>query len=256
MLIVVGFTSLVMTNAYAARGMKLEDHDAQVRTDIETHDGDMTTEHDALSSEHDTLIGDHVFLDGKLNQIISDIGRIGVCPEPGACPGAVPKTGSTINVSAGEDGNLQKGVEWPDSRLTDNADGTITDNLTCLIWDKQAIRVGLQNWLYALAFCNGLAANGAGNGLYDSSVAGDWRLPNVRELFSLIDFSQHTGNDMLPPGHTFQNVSSSGAYWTSTSRARVPDTFAWTVAMNDDSRVVSNQDKDGIGHVWCVRGGP
>jgi hypothetical protein len=60
----------------------------------------------------------------------------------------VPKTGQTtcwdehgepINCEGtGQDGELQKGVPWPDPRFTDNADGTVTDNLTGLIWLRNA----------------------------------------------------------------------------------------------------------------------
>ena len=37
---------------------------------------------------------------------------------------------------AGQDGELQAGVNWPTPRFTDNGDGTVTDNLTGLIWLK------------------------------------------------------------------------------------------------------------------------
>ena len=60
----------------------------------------------------------------------------------------VPKTGQTTcsdesGVSrpctgTGEDGEHQKGVAWPNPRFTDNGDGTVTDNLTGLIWLKDA----------------------------------------------------------------------------------------------------------------------
>ena len=46
----------------------------------------------------------------------------------------VPATGQTDSVAAGDDGDLQKGVPWPDPRFTDNGDGTVTDHLTGLIW--------------------------------------------------------------------------------------------------------------------------
>ena len=60
----------------------------------------------------------------------------------------VPQTGQTKcydNVGqeidcedTGQDGDFQAGVEWPVPRFTDNADGTVTDNLTGLIWLKNA----------------------------------------------------------------------------------------------------------------------
>ena len=33
---------------------------------------------------------------------------------------------------------IQVGVPWPNPRFTDNGDGTVTDNLTGLIWLKNA----------------------------------------------------------------------------------------------------------------------
>ena len=50
----------------------------------------------------------------------------------------VEKTGQTTSCAAGDDGALKKGVAWPSPRFTDNADGTVSDNLTGLIWLKQA----------------------------------------------------------------------------------------------------------------------
>jgi hypothetical protein len=38
----------------------------------------------------------------------------------------------------GQDGELQKGAALPSPRFTDNGDGTVTDNLTGLIWLKNA----------------------------------------------------------------------------------------------------------------------
>jgi len=51
---------------------------------------------------------------------------------------SVPKTGQTTSYATGDDGDLEKGVAWPSPRFTDNSDGTVTDNLTGLIWLKNA----------------------------------------------------------------------------------------------------------------------
>ncbi len=55
-------------------------------------------------------------------------------------PAPVAKTGQTdIDTTVpGEDGVLAKGVAWPSPRFTDNGDGTVTDNLTDLIWLRNA----------------------------------------------------------------------------------------------------------------------
>ena len=117
----------------------------------------------------------------------------------------VPKTGQTTSYGTRDDGALQKGVAWPTPRFTDNGNGTVTDNLTGLIWTKNANAFGQRTWAEALSDANGLASGSAG--LTDGSKAGDWRLPNVRELQSLVDYGR--SNPALPAGHPFTNVQSS-----------------------------------------------
>ena len=56
-------------------------------------------------------------------------------------------------------------------------------------------------------------------GLMDGSEAGYWRLPNIRELYSVIDFGQ--SRPALPPGHPFFGVQD-GYYWSSTTTAHYP----------------------------------
>lgn len=53
---------------------------------------------------------------------------------------ALPKTGQTTNYATGDDGDLEKGTSWPSPRFIDNSDGTITDNLTGLIRNKNMDR--------------------------------------------------------------------------------------------------------------------
>ena len=119
---------------------------------------------------------------------------------PGSIEPAIllPKTGQLmcydsagINIACfgtGQDGDLQKGVVWPPggTLFNDNGDGTITHNLTGLIWLKDANFFGLRDWSQALGDSNILADGTAG--LTDGSQAGDWRLPNRDELRSLIDY--------------------------------------------------------------------
>src|SRR5262245_48320853 len=125
---------------------------------------------------------------------------------------------------AGDDGALQKGVAWPTPRFTDNNNGTITDNLTGLIWLKNANCPGTnRDWFTALEDVAQLNLNGTmnGNNCGDTSNAGshqtDWRLPNIREIHSLMDYSR-TGSPGLPLGNPFLNLGS-GNYWSSTTNA-------------------------------------
>jgi parallel beta-helix repeat protein len=162
----------------------------------------------------------------------------------------VPKTGQTESYAPGDDGALQKGVPWADPRFTDNDDGTVTDHLTGLIWLKNANCFGELNWNDALNDSNNLADGQCG--LNDGSSPGDWRLPNVRELHSLIDF----GNEpiALPDGNPFSGQQPS-AYWTSTTHVKTGGWVirAWVVLMRDGS--VSDHGKWEPDFVWPVRGG-
>ena len=119
----------------------------------------------------------------------------------------------------GQDGEHQAGVPWPDPRFTDNKDGTVTDNLTGLVWLKNATPFGTQNWEQALDRCNSLA-----DGMYDlsdGSRTGDWRLPNIHELGSLEDYGEHT--PALPNrGKDFKNVRQS-LCWSSTTVTSSPN---------------------------------
>jgi hypothetical protein len=165
----------------------------------------------------------------------------------------VPKTGQTPTVPlnpapTGSDGNLQKGVAWPSPRFTDNSNGTVTDNLTGLVWLKNANVWGVVNWATALSNCNTLA-NGTG-GLTDGSSAGAWRLPNARELQSLIDYGQY--NPALPSGHPFTGVQSS-YYWSGTTGA-TNTAFAWSVYVGSGG-VVANTKTGTYYYVWPVRSG-
>ena len=159
----------------------------------------------------------------------------------------VEKTGQTTKYRNGDDGDLQKGVGWPNPRFKDNGNGTVTDNLTGLIWTQNADCPGLKTWANAVTFCNTLSSGICG--LTDGSSPGDWRLPHVKELHSLIDFGAY--NPALPSGRLFTNVHYS-AYWSSTTYA--DDTsFAWRVSFG--SGYVGYGNKSNSYYVLAVRGG-
>ena len=133
----------------------------------------------------------------------------------GLAPAPLAKTGQTGSIAAGDDGALQKGVAWPNPRFTDNANGTVTDNLTGLIWLKDANCLrGIRGWFAALSDANNVANGGCG--LSDGSRAGDWRLPNRNELTSLLDLNKR--NPALPSGHPFTDFQAA-KYWTSTANS-------------------------------------
>jgi len=88
-------------------------------------------------------------------------------------------------------------------------------------------------------------------GLADGSAAGDWRLPNVKELQSLIDFGN--ASPALPTGHPFSGVLQSADFWSSTTYAAI-SYVAWHVVLTDGLIHAIPKDNFTLG-VWPVRGG-
>lgn len=181
----------------------------------------------------------------------ADFGRTD-CPSSIAAP--VEMTGQTTSYATGDDGDMEKGVAWPHPRFTDNGDGTVTDNLTGLIWLKNANCFGIRTWSDALNDCNTLADDGTN--LTDGSVAGDWRLPNVKELQSLIHYGVYNpalpdtaGTGKWKEGDPFSGVRSHD-YWSATTHSNY--TGAWSVFLFDGS--VNDLYKANSRVVWPVRG--
>lgn len=159
----------------------------------------------------------------------------------------VAATGQTISYAIGDDGFHQAGVPSPTPRFTDNLDGTITDNLTGLIWLKDTGCIPRTAWLGALAAVDSLGDGSCG--LSDGSVTGSWRLPNRNELLSLA----FNGNG-LPLDHPFiKPEDDSYYYWSSTTYLYIPQT-AWTVRILEDS-AVQRDIKSELNPVTAVRGG-
>lgn len=173
--------------------------------------------------------------------------RVQGCSNQVVYPALVAKTGQTASHAEGDDGDLEKGEAWPSPRFTDNSDGTVTDNLTGLIWLKDANAFGMRNWATALADCATLNSGEAG--LTDGSAEGDWRLPNVRELQSLIDYGRHA--PALSSGHPFTGTQPE-TYWTSSTYASSNTNHAWHVYL--DHGHVNPDEKTYPSHVWPVRG--
>ena len=107
---------------------------------------------------------------------------------------------------------------WPNNRYSDNGDGTVTDTYTNLIWMRCSLG---QDWNSSSGACDEAASSfswsGALNQARKSSYAeyDDWRLPNVKELTSLL---KHTSSSPSINSTIFPNIptDSNTYFWTST----------------------------------------
>lgn len=176
-------------------------------------------------------------------------------------------TGAAVTCGgSGQDGDFQAGVAWPEPRFSGNSNGTVTDSLTGLVWLQDSSCSGLAgsdaegraDWATALAASAGLA-DGICD-LSDGSQAGDWRLPNVLEMRSLLawqhsspSLSDSAGTGQWVEGDPFSGVQSGTSYWTSTSVAGSPD-LAWRVFVGGGD--IFDASKSGTVFVWPVRGVP
>jgi hypothetical protein len=216
-------------------------------------------------SSINTVLGDADLDQWNIRSGVTIFGVTGKCHR-------LPATGQTTEYSSGDDGTYQYGcrplvvpqsgypgdnfsrtdLPWSSSSgtgFTDNGDGTVTDNVTGLIWLKNANCFGTQTWENALANANTLASGSCD--LSDGSSVGDWRLPNLNELRSLID-PDRSKNPALPTGHPFTGVQLPSYYWSSTSYTDDP-LKVWCVALYDG--YVFYNYKSHVRIVWPVRSG-
>ena len=120
---------------------------------------------------------------------------------------------------------------------TDNSDGTVTDTSTGLMWQQTASSNGM-TWELSLAYCEGLNLGGHT----------DWRLPTIKELLSLVDYSRY--NPAINTTYFPNTVSS--FYWSSTTFAFGTD-GAWGVGFYYGHDHMNN--KNNSYYVRAVRGG-
>ena len=141
-------------------------------------------------------------------------------------------------------------------RFTDNGDGTVSDNLTGLIWLQNAGCFAECTWETAVNNASSLASGSCG--LSDGSTVGEWRLPSLFELgglralqFSTPALSNSRGTGQWAEGDPFSGVEA-GAYWSSSTCALSPNE-AWKVLFDDGSE--TSEAKSASNFVWPVRGG-
>lgn len=148
---------------------------------------------------------------------------------------------------------------------TDNGDGTFTDDNTELVWEMKDAADGLPDptnphdvdntytWSATGTVPDGTVFVDFIHALNATEFGGhtDWRLPTVKELQSLVDYSvpywwAPTVSPDLP------GATSEGWYWSSTSDASY-DGYAWYVKFKIPYVLVGPKDNDL--HVRAVRGG-
>ncbi|HMO50476.1 MAG TPA: DUF1566 domain-containing protein [Kiritimatiellia bacterium] len=164
------------------------------------------------------------------------------------CTAFIPRTGQTVSYTPEDDGEIQYGTTGPTPRFTvatNDTDEVVTDHLTGLMWVKAPRSlpdndiVNAWTWSNAVAYCRNLEYAGHS----------DWRLPNIRELLSLIDFGQT--DFALPVQHPFSGLFASH-YWSSTTRKDDP-TLAWNI--RPQYGFMGSNSKGNLMNLWPVRGG-
>lgn len=134
------------------------------------------------------------------------------------------------------------------ARFTDNGDGTVRDNGTGLLWQKCSYGQstpdcsgigGTRTWQQSLQYCRNLPLAGR-----------SWRLPNVNELKSIVDFSSYA-----PAINTIFFPNTHTSYYWSSSTVSLDVDNAWFVAFGLGGNVQYSEKTLGY-YVRCVTDGP
>jgi len=156
-----------------------------------------STEYVGTTMNGDATVFGVNFADGRIKGYPRDRG-----------PGGSPMTQFVRYVR----GNPDYGV----NDFIDDGDGTVTDEATGLMWTK-ADSGAPMDWKAALAHCEGLEAAG-----HD-----DWRLPNPKELQSIVDYSR--APDAVDPARrgpaidpVFDLTETESWHWTGTTHLDGP----------------------------------
>ena len=120
--------------------------------------------------------------------------------------------------------------------LVDNGNGIVTDSRSRLMWQQGESEE--MTWGSALSYCEGLSLGGHT----------DWKLPNVKELESLMDDTR----DIPTIDTTFFPGALSTKYWTSTTENTAT---TWARSVDFTWGYVQGSAKSSSDNVRCVRGG-
>jgi hypothetical protein len=187
-----------------------------------------------------------------------------------------PASGQITSYGPGSDGDVRAGATLA---YTDNGDGTITDNNTGLMWEKKDQSGGIHDMANSYTWgmieepykMNGTMVTELLVTLNTPECfAGycDWRIPNVKELQSIVDYEvpdpgpavNAAFNANCVAGCTVQgnggpmcSCTASSLHWSSTTSRTGPD-FAWFVFFGF-GHVGPDGSKDDDFSVRAVRGG-
>lgn len=161
-------------------------------------------------------------------------------------------------------------------RYVDCGNGTVTDNVTGLVWLADATCLGRLDWHEAIEVVGNLAdlptdvcdsmslsEEVCDCGLSDGSSPGEWRLPTWAEWAEMLDplcdprISDDSGlgcwtSACVTAGNcSFQTVHASAWYWTGMT---VPGSPEIAIGLNM-SGGFDTTGKTADGYIWAVRGG-
>jgi hypothetical protein len=161
--------------------------------------------------------------------------------------------GSVVSCSStGQDGEKQSGEPFPAPRFTDHQNGTVTDRLTDLMWTKNAnLLNGVGGFQWALDYVAGMKA-----GSYENYGYTDWRVPNIRELMSLIDYERY--KPVLTTGHPFTDVQGThnNLYYHTSTTHTANYTHTYCVSFyHADVTGCNKYEGNNDAYLWPVRGG-
>ncbi|MDO8261252.1 MAG: DUF1566 domain-containing protein, partial [Candidatus Magasanikbacteria bacterium] len=159
-------------------------------------------------------------------------------------PGAVVKTGQTTEYTVNDDGTSEKGLALSYSDYTVNSLKVAVNDLnTGLMWNKCSAGLSgdtcatgsaaTKTFANAILYCEYLRL--CGDGTYQGSEAGegdctghtsvistDWRLPNIKELFSIVLLEYNAITDIKAASSPYINQTAfpntvANYYWSSTT---------------------------------------
>jgi len=200
-------------------------------------------------------------------------------PEPPAARSILPATGqlrpypaerpgTSDPVAVADDGTLRAGAPL---RYRDNEDGTITDLTTGLMWEKKCSGCdGPHDRRLRLRWSGDGKERTVWDWLAEVNASGlgghaDWRIPNVKELVSIVDYGK--ANPAIDAGFataacrlgcddptaTDCSCTAIGEYWSSTTFSDFP---AHALVVDFGMGFVDDRLKTNRHLVRAVRGGP